>query len=85
MNLYSRAASAYDEAAVHLAHLWAAHAATVIELVSEVNGLHCAEAPALDRHGQTALTLAARYPRSERQRRDCQSRSSSGTEPSRLT
>ncbi|MEO5744887.1 MAG: GAF and ANTAR domain-containing protein [Terracoccus sp.] len=42
INLYSRAVSAYDEPAVHLAHLYAAHAATVLELVREVQGLRTA-------------------------------------------
>ncbi|MEO6996898.1 MAG: GAF and ANTAR domain-containing protein [Terracoccus sp.] len=42
INLYSKDVGAYDEPAVHLAHLYAAHAATALELVSEIGGLRTA-------------------------------------------
>lgn len=42
LNLYSKAVNAYDEPDVHLAHLYAAHAATALELVTELDGLRTA-------------------------------------------
>ena len=42
LNLYSKAVNAYDEPAVQLAHLYAAHAATALDLVTELDGLRAA-------------------------------------------